>query len=187
MPRPARTPDCFVALIRGINVGTAKRVSMADLKTAVERLGYGDVRTVLNSGNVVFRGANGAHAARRIERAMETKVGVPARVVVLETREVEAIVAENPLVERATNFSRLMVAVPIDGDVSILEPLLDEDWSPDVLALGRRAAYVWHPEGILESRLAKALLRTHGRALTVRNWATFTKLLGLMHGTGRGD
>lgn len=61
-----------VALIRGINVGRAKRVAMADLRALVEDLGYGDVRTLLNSGNVVFTSARRppAKAAARIEEGL---------------------------------------------------------------------------------------------------------------------
>src|SRR5262245_8002074 len=74
-----------VALLRGINVGTAKRVAMADLRALVEGLGYGDVRTLLNSGNVVFsvpRTAKGDPAAR-IEKALAAKLGVSSRILVL--------------------------------------------------------------------------------------------------------
>ena len=63
-----------VALLRGINVGTAKRVAMADLRALVEGLGYGDVSTLLNSGNVVFTvpaKAAKTSPATRIEQALE--------------------------------------------------------------------------------------------------------------------
>jgi len=179
VPSASRAPAFHVALVRGINVGTAKRVSMSDLQSVVERLGYRDVRTVLNSGNVVFRGVTLARAARRIERALEAKTGISARVVVVGAAELADIVGENPLVAVGTNHSRLMVAVPIDGDLSRLAVLAREDWSPDAFALGRRAAYFWCPDGMLESRLAKAMIRTHGDGLTVRNWATIRKLHAL--------
>ena len=73
----------MVGLIRGINVGRAKRVAMADLRALVEGLGYGDVRTLLNSGNVVFTAprTTTARAAARIEEGLATQLGVPARVI----------------------------------------------------------------------------------------------------------
>src|SRR5207247_1514794 len=86
-----------VALIRGINVGRAKRVAMADLRVLVEGLGYGDVRTLLNSGNVVFttpRAAPG-NAAARIEKALATELGVSARVTVLTAKELADAVSAN--------------------------------------------------------------------------------------------
>ena len=78
-----------VALIRGINVGRAKRVAMADLRALMESLGYGDARTLLNSGNIVFTaGREGPDRIRaRIERAMAARLGVSARVTVLTAAE----------------------------------------------------------------------------------------------------
>jgi len=74
----------YVALIRGINVGKAKRISMEDLKALVERLGYEDVRTVLNTGNVVFKGKKAAEwtIAARIQEALETRHGFTANTLV---------------------------------------------------------------------------------------------------------
>jgi uncharacterized protein (DUF1697 family) len=88
-----------VALLRGINVGRAKRVSMADLRALVENLGYGDVRTLLNSGNIVFTSPRAApgDAAARIERALAAELGVAARVTVVTAAELAAAVSANPL------------------------------------------------------------------------------------------
>lgn len=175
-----------MALLRGINVGRAKRVAMADLRAFVEGLGYRDVRTLLNSGNVVFtvpRGARGAKAdaAARIEEGLEAQVGVPARVTVLDAAELDAIVAGNPLLDVADDPSRLLVAVLNDrADRARLEPLLAQDWAPEVLALGERVAYVWSPAGILASKLSEALGRVLRDAVTSRNWATILKLHALV-------
>jgi uncharacterized protein (DUF1697 family) len=171
-----------IALIRGINVGRAKRVAMADLRAVVEDLGYRDVRTLLNSGNVVFAapGAAGGDAAGRIEKAMAMRLGVSARVTVLSARELAAAVADNPLLAVADDPSRLFVAVLNQpADRKRLEPLARQDWAPDALALGKRVAYLWCPEGMMASRLAEAVGRALGDAVTTRNWATMTKLHAL--------
>ncbi len=178
-----------VALLRGINVGKAKRVAMADLRALVADLGYGDVKTLLNSGNVVFTASgkvptSGKNSpAARIEAALEERTGISSRVTVLTAGELAAAVAGNPLVEVATNPSRLLVAVLTDpADRRRLEPLRDEDWSPESLALGERVAYMWCPPGVLESQLAQAVGRTLGDAVTTRNWATMLKLHALAGG-----
>ena len=171
-----------VALIRGINVGRAKQVAMADLRALVERLGYGDVRTLLNSGNVVFSAPRAAPgiAAARIEKALATEVGVSARVTVLTAKELTAAVTEKPLLEVAKDPSRLLVAVLSNpADRPKLEPLTRQDWAPEVLAIGKRVAYLWCAEGILASRLAEAVNRILGDAVTARNWATVLKLQAL--------
>ena len=101
-------------MIRGINVGRAKRVAMADLKKIIEKLGYTDVRTLLNSGNVVFQATSAKGAAERIERGLE-RLGVPARVVVLDAADLQTIVKQNSLAADDRNPSRLMVAIPIES------------------------------------------------------------------------
>src|SRR5262249_50818765 len=102
----------LVALLRGINVGRAKRVAMADLRDLVEDLGYGEVRTLPNSATVVSpaRRAAPATTAARIEKALATGLGVTARVTVLDADDLSAAVAENPLGEVAADPSRLLVA-----------------------------------------------------------------------------
>ena len=82
----------YVALLRGINVGRAKRVAMADLRAVVEDLGYADVRTLLNSGNVVFTapGSSAGDAAGRIGAALEAQLGISSRIVVLAARDLAA-------------------------------------------------------------------------------------------------
>jgi uncharacterized protein (DUF1697 family) len=172
-------PSNQVALIRGINVGRAKRVAMADLRALVEDLGYGDARTLLNSGNIVFtapRAAPGT-AAAHIEKAVATRLGVTARVTVFTAVELADAVTANPLLEVASDPSRLLVAfLSKHADRSRLEPLQEQDWAPEVLALGPRVAYLWCPEGILASRLAEAVNRVLGDAVTMRNWTTTIKL-----------
>src|SRR5438034_8047019 len=105
--------DRQIALIRGINVGRAKRVAMSELRALVEALGYGEVRTLLNSGNVVFTspGPPAGDAAARIEEALGARLGVSARVIVLTAGELAAVVANNPLLGVADDPSRLLVAV----------------------------------------------------------------------------
>jgi len=152
---------------------------MADLRAAVQGLGYGNVRTLLNSGNVVFTAsaATAGKAASRIEKAVEAKYGISSRVTVLSATELAAIVEENPLLKVVDNLSRLLVTVLADpADRARLKPLLKQDWTPDALAIGGRVTYVWCPAGMLESRLVTAVARLLGDAATTRNWATIMKI-----------
>ena len=174
--------DTQVALLRGVNVGAAKRVAMADLRALVEGLGYGGVRTLLNSGNVVYDapGTSPAAAAGRIAEALAADLGVPARVVALSSAELSAAIAVNPLAALADNPSRLLVAVPADARArAALEPLATQDWAPEALALGARVAYLWCPDGVIASRLSAAVGRLLGDAVTSRNWTTMVKLQAL--------
>src|SRR5690349_14221248 len=113
----AMTSKRYIALLRGINVGRAKRVAMADLRKLVGDLGYTEVRSVLNSGNVVFSGPARPQdeVAAEIEEALVLKLGVAARVLVLEREELGAIVAANPLLDVASDHARLLIFILV-GD-----------------------------------------------------------------------
>ncbi|MCC2956655.1 DUF1697 domain-containing protein [Massilia sp. IC2-477] len=173
---------CYVALVRGINVGRAKRIAMADLRLLVEGLGFTGVRSLLNSGNLVFHAPDftPAAAAQAIEEALVLKLGVAARVFVLDHQELSTIIESNPLLGVATDHSRLF-AFLLGGAVQRdkLAALDGQDWGGERLAVGERAAYVWCPEGILDSAPAKSLGKLLGDGTTSRNWNTMLKLQAL--------
>jgi uncharacterized protein (DUF1697 family) len=176
-----------VALLRGVNVGRARRIAMGDLRALVEGLGYRDVSTLLNSGNVVFTatGRNAGSSAVRIEKALAAQLNIDARVFVLSAEDLAAALKENPLGRIAHDPSRFLLAVTCDpSEHAKLVPLAQQAWKPDALAIGKRVAYLWCADGLIESRLAQAVNRVLGEAVTTRNWATMTKLLALAEGVG---
>jgi len=173
------------ALLRGINVGTAKRVAMADLRALVESLGFAEVRTLLNSGNVVYSapGVAPADAAARLEAGLPERLGVTARVVALTAAELAAAIEKNPLAGVADNPSRLLIAVPADpAGVELLAPLAERDWGGEALVVGARVAYLWCPDGVIASAVAAAVGRALDDAVTSRNWTTMVKLAALAAG-----
>jgi uncharacterized protein (DUF1697 family) len=173
----------YVGLIRGINVGKAKRVAMSDLRALLEERGYTDVRTLLNSGNVVFSGARGdaKKIAAALERAMETDLKVAARVVVLTGEHFRLAVEENPLTKMATDPTRFIIAFLLDrADAKHLAPLTRKDWKPEALAVGTHAAYLWCPDGFMESPLRTAVGEALDEATTTRNWATVLKIAAVL-------
>jgi uncharacterized protein (DUF1697 family) len=101
MPLPKRriqiVGDTQIALLRGINVGRAERVAMADLRALIEQLGYEDVRTLRNSGNVVLGRIAPDETAARIAEALMERLGVSSRVTVLAADELAEVVRENPV------------------------------------------------------------------------------------------
>jgi len=174
-----------IALIRGINVGRGKRVSMTDLSRLVTDLGHTNVRTLLNSGNVLFQSkhANTAKLSTGIEAAITAKCGFSAMVTVITAAELASIINENPLLKIANDHSRHLVAfVPHPKLLAPLRPMLEETWTPDALAIGSRAAYLWCATGILDSKLNLAFARKAGASATTRNWATVLKLQAAAQG-----
>ena len=179
---------CYVALFRGINVGKAKRIAMADLRTLLEKLGYTDVRTLLNSGNAVFSAASAtpARLAEAIRAAVAKQLGVDALVLVKRAQDIAAIVEDRTLEKLATDHSRLLVAMtPETRALAAVGTLADKSWGKEKLHVGKHAAYVWCADGILESRAAAALLKGLENAATTRNWATLHKIHALMQEDGR--
>ena len=172
----------FIALLRGVNVGKANRVPMAELRTLLSGLGYTSVATLLNSGNAVFRAAKGASAkhAAEIAAAISAQLKVEVPVVVKSAGELETIISENPIATEAQEHSRFLVAFVQDTkalqDLAAIEPLVVP---PERFAVGKNAANLHCAAGIRESKAGKALLGKAGRSATTRNWATVLKLQAL--------
>ena len=176
----------FVVLLRGVNVGKAKRVPMAEFRGLLSGLGFAGVETMLNSGNAVARAAGGTPArhATSIAAALSSQLGVDVPVVVKSAKELAAIVAENPIAVRADDHSRFLVVFVQDdqalASLAALQPLVVP---PERFAVGAHAAYLLCASGILESKAGAALLGKAGRAATTRNWATTLKLHALASAT----
>lgn len=171
-----------VALLRGINLGPHKRVPMADLRAALERAGYGDVRTYLQSGNVVLStDLSGDPLARAIEELVREELGVDAAVVVRSGDELADVVRRDPFGELASDPRLYQVSFlsgePDGGAVQALEAAAEH---PERLVVSGREIFAWHPGGIARSPLAEALGKARlGVTATARNWRTVTQLLAL--------
>jgi uncharacterized protein (DUF1697 family) len=173
----------FVALLRGINVGKAKRIAMAELRALLGELGYTEVATLLNSGNAVFHASGGTSAslAAEISAAIASRLHIDVPVIVKSATELNRIISENPLARNAPDHSRLLVAFVQDttalSEISAIERLV---LPPEEFVDGKHAAYLHCVSGILASKAGEALLGMPGRAATTRNWATVIKLQALV-------
>jgi uncharacterized protein (DUF1697 family) len=174
----------YVVLLRGINVGKAKRLAMADLRALLGDLGYTDVRTVLNSGNAVLTGEDAppAEHAARIQAAIADRLGMPVHTVVLTGDELRTIVDGHPFADVADNGSRMMAYVylsPVDPALVEGREVIPQD--PDHARLGTRAAYQWCPDGLMAAPdVGSYLTQQLGIDVTARNWNTITKLADLL-------
>jgi uncharacterized protein (DUF1697 family) len=183
----ASSPSTFVALLRGVNVGKAKRVPMADLRGLLGDLGYTEVATLLNSGNAVFRAAKGtaAHHAISIRGAIASRMEIEVPVIVTSAKGLSAIVSGNSLARDAQDHSRLLVAFAQDAKaLAGLADIARLVVPPERFVLGKTAAYLYCGGGILESKAGVALLGKAGSGATTRNWATVLKLDALARERG---
>jgi uncharacterized protein (DUF1697 family) len=164
-----------IALLRGINVGGNKRVEMARLRALMEELGHRDVRTYVNSGNVVFSGR--PRSERQLEAALAETFGFDVPVVLRSRDELADIVRANPLREIATDPAKHLVVFCAADAATDLDPA---DFAPETFRVRGREVYLWAPGGIGTSPLAKALAnKSLGDKSTARNWRTVEKLLEL--------
>ena len=173
----------YVALLRGINVGLAKVVSMAELASVFSELGFTDVTTVLRSGNVVFRSyaVTSADATAHIEAAVLAATGVHSSELLLDSAEFLTILDTNPLVAEVTDGSRAFVtfvtSMPASFEVPDAEVL-----APELLAVGPAAVYQWMPDGSLNTRVPRSFWRQFDSPVTARNWNTARKLQAFLGG-----
>ena len=170
-------------LLRGVNVGRAKRVPMAGFREVLAGLGFLNARTLLNSGNAVCDAPAGAprlHASR-IHEALAAQLSVDVPVIVKSARELDAIIRANPFTGQITDPSRCLVAFAQDAaGLASLVPLQAVAVTPEAFVVGEHAAYLWCPDGILSSKAGEALLGKAGRQATTRNWATVLKIDALV-------
>ncbi len=181
----------MIALLRGVNVGRGNRVPMAQWRELLVSLGYGQVRTLLNSGNAVFEAPGMRSPARHaqvIADAMAAQLGLQVPVLVKTAAELSAIVDDNPLADPVVDAARLLVVFAQQaGTLATLAPVAALTVPPETLVVGRHAGYLYCANGILASKAGAALLGKAGQAFTSRNWATTLKLHALACGPGNSE
>ena len=173
----------YVALLRGINLAGRRRVAMADLRSLLSDLGYDDVRTHLQSGNAVFRAQTRSAAAveKAVEAAITERLAMDVRVVVRTPAQLAAVVAHDPFAGVALDPARYVVVfLEEEPTTSWLEEIDADLFAPERMALVGREIYLWMPDGMHLSKLAKAVItKKLGGAATARNWRTVMTLAEL--------
>ncbi len=171
----------YLVMPRGINVGTRNRVPMAELRSKLADEGYSDVATVLQSGNVILstgsdRPDEVAGAMRRLLREW-FDVNVPC--VVRTANQIRGALERNPLQAVVSDPSRYLVSfLSEEPDPKVAGALLEEDHSPEAIAIEGTEVYIWTPEGVRAMKLSNACLeRRFGVVATARNWNTLEKIL----------
>jgi uncharacterized protein (DUF1697 family) len=176
--------DVHVALIRGINVGGHKAVAMSDLRDLLAGLGFDDARSLLQSGNLVFRCAAQTDGSleRLLEAQAEKRLGLHADFFIRSAKEWREVVARNPFRKEAERDPSHLVVMflkdmPNAKDVKAVNAAIV---GPEIVRAGGRHLYIVYPDGIGKSRLTNALIEKRlGIRGTARNWNTVLKLNAL--------
>lgn len=180
-----------IALLRGINVGGGGKVPMAELRELLASLGHSDVKTYIQTGNIVFTPPHGdvVKLAAELQDAISSSFGVKTFAVVLTRAELAKVIASNPYPDEPNPkwvHGVFLVADPQQAQrerVAEAVAAVAEKGSRDEATIVGRTLYLHTPDGFGTSELAKELLMKNRRDPlangTARNWSTITKLLAL--------
>jgi uncharacterized protein (DUF1697 family) len=177
-----------IALLRGVNLAGNRMVAMADLRALLTRLGFGDVQSVLQSGNLVFslRGASPSCATLEslLEKEMEKALGLKADFHVRTADEWKAVIDGNPFrAEAASDPGHLLVTFfkgpLVTANVKALRAAIT---GPERLHADGRHLYMVFPDGVGNSKAARLIDRKLVALGTARNWNTVQKLSALAGG-----
>ena len=167
----------LVGLLRSVNVGGKNKLPMAELRALVESLGYTEVGTFIQSGNVIFTADNSV-TPKRLETAIESRFGIETTVVLRTSAELESVVEANPFL--SADPSKLHVGFMAETPPAAAVAKLDNDrFLPDEFAVNGAQLYLHLPNGMARTKLLGYLDRQLKIPTTVRNWNTVNKLIEL--------
>ena len=173
-----------IALIRGINVGGHQAVAMSDLRDLLTQLGFESARSLLQSGNLVFRcdARTAGELERMLEMEAETRLGIHADFLIRSAKEWREVVARNPFRKEAERDPSHLVVMFLKSaanakDVKVVQAAIA---GPEIVRADGKHLYIVYPDGIGRSRLTNALIEKKlGIRGTARNWNTVLKIAAL--------
>ena len=174
--------NTFIALFRGINVGGANKLPMRELVGVLEGLGLREIKTYIQSGNVLFKSDNGdlPDLAGRIGAAIEESHGFRPQVLLLGLDDLASAIASNPFPEAEgapkTLHLYFLASAPEDLNLGTLERFRREG---ERFVLEGEVFYLHAPEGIGRSKLAARVEKVLGVPATARNWRTVGKIMAM--------
>jgi uncharacterized protein (DUF1697 family) len=173
----------FIALLRGINVGGKNKLPMKELKTLLEQLDLQNIRTYIQSGNVVFESPKSElnQLAVTIREAINTAHGFDPNVLLLPAEAFAQAIKANPFPEAEADPKSLhlsfLTANPEQPDLAGMENIRTET---ERFILRNRVFYLHAPDGIGRSKLAARVEKLLGVPATSRNWRTVNKIMEMV-------
>lgn len=181
--RPLResTMPVYVAMLRGINIGPHKRIKMDDLRKSFEALGFEQVKTYIQSGNVVFKAGKASTAAlgKKVEDRIVSDFGFSASVIVRTSAELADVITANPFrKQRGIDLEKLHVTFLSEAPAApALMKLADFTVAPDQSRCVGREIFLHLPNGFSASSLWKVPWeKALAVVTTTRNWRTVNAL-----------
>jgi uncharacterized protein (DUF1697 family) len=176
----------YVALLRGVNVGGNSIIKMADLKETVEKSGFTNVKTFINSGNVIFESGekNSVKIATVLEAALKKRFNLESRVILRTYEQFKQILSEVPADWKKQKDIRCYIAFirePLTAQDVIKQIQLKE--GVDFVQAGKGVVYMTTlMSGLTKSGFTRLIAKPVYKGITMRNYTTAKKLLTLMDG-----
>ena len=176
--------DTYIALLRGINVGGHNSLPMKTLAAIMESLGLRNIRTYIQSGNVVFdySGHDDYLIPQKITSEIDQQFGFSPLVIILTLQEFERVVTNNPFDRQVSDLQNLhfgfLASKPDQPDLVKMESLKANS---EQFHLTDRVFYLFAPMGIGKSKLATQVEKLIGVPMTDRNFRTVQKILEIAH------
>ena len=172
----------FLSILRGINVGN-KQIKMADLKKLYEELGFENVRTFIQSGNVVFESKTTTKLAQKIEQKINEAYKFDVPVIIITEKELQKIIDLNPFLKQK-NIELDKLHVTYLGEEPTKENITKTEaynYAPDLFHISGKAVYVYCPNGYGNTKINNTFFENKLKvSATTRNWKTTNALLNLM-------
>lgn len=170
----------FIALLRGINVSGQKIIKMSRLKSLFEGMGFQDVQTYIQSGNVIFS-SNDKSTIKldtKISSGIKNKFGFDVQIIVIDQKEIEYVLKNNPFIKKKKEFERLYVIFLSDApSKENIQKLKSLDYSPEEYKIDEKLVYLFLPNGAGKAKLSNNLFENKLKVSgTTRNWKTVRAL-----------
>jgi uncharacterized protein (DUF1697 family) len=177
----------FAVFLRAVNVGGHNKVPMPRLREIATDLGYTDVATYVQSGNLVVDAdtTKPADVEAAVRKALRRELDIDVDVMVRSRKELAAVIAANPFADIADDAKKLHVSFLATAPSAAARKSLDGDeFLPERFEIGDRCVYLWYPDGQGRSKMAAApWAKRLGVPGTARNWRTVTTMLDLLDTT----
>ncbi len=177
----------YIALLRGINVSGQKKIKMADLKALFEKLNFSNVRTYIQSGNVIFNNNSSGtnQLENKIKKAITNQYGFKVDVIIKSVKELENIISNNPFLPRKKDTDKMYVTFLSEIPASKkLSKTKEADFSPEEYFIDRKNIYLFLPKGYGRAKLNNNYFENKLKVFaTTRNWKTVNKLFELAAGS----
>ena len=174
----------YVSLLRAVNVGGSGLIKMEPLREAYEAIGLADVRTLLQSGNVLFRSGltDRPRLVKRIVQELERRFDLQVHVILRTLAEVASIVDRGPVLSPRADKSKLLVmflsSVPDAAAQAALKKWHKDKELKEMLEIRGPEIYLYYPDGVGRSKLTNGVIESKlDTAGTARNWNTLIKLV----------